>query len=466
MLKQIRAVVNKFNMINMSDTVVVAVSGGADSLALLHILKRLAADFSFSLVAAHLNHMLRRYEAEKDEQFVTSTCKEWGIKCFTKRTDVRELAKELKISEEEAGRKARYEFFTELMKEVKANKLALAHHKDDRVETIFHNIIRGTGMHGLKGINYVRDGFVIRPFLDVSKDEILNYCKEENISYREDLSNNNLNYTRNRLRHALIPFIQDNFNPNIAETILRMSDVIGEEDDFLKQYCDKLLPTVFFYEENKAKAALERFNPLPLALKRRLLRMIILGFMGEFSCIELVHIDNIISMLHNAKHGATFKLAGKMRVDIIYGNAFVSADSKEMAIKPFEYDLSLPGIVFVHEAKVKISAESKERNQIPFGKNPIHIDAANLCGSLVIRNRRTGDRFKPLGMSTEKKLKEFFIDWKVPREERDLIPLITDSRNIIWVAGYQINDDYKVTDRTVRVIELKFVPVTYVIGEL
>ena len=245
MLEQIRAVVNKFNMINMSDTVVVGVSGGADSLALLHILKRLAADFSFSLVAAHLNHMLRRYEAEKDEQFVTSTCKEWGIKCFTKRTDVRELAKELKISEEEAGRKARYEFFTELMKEVKANKLALAHHKDDRVETIFHNIIRGTGMHGLKGINYVRDGFVIRPFLDVSKDEILNYCKEENISYREDLSNNNLNYTRNRLRHALIPFIQDNFNPNIAETILRMSDVIGEEDDFLKpvSYTHLTLPT-------------------------------------------------------------------------------------------------------------------------------------------------------------------------------------------------------------------------------
>ena len=466
MLEKIMAVVHKYNMINMSDTVVVGVSGGADSLALLHILKRLSSDFRFNLVAAHLNHMLRGDDAEKDEEHVASICKNWGVTCFTKRTDVRELANELKISVEEAGRKARYEFFRELMKDIKANKLALAHHKDDRVETILHNFIRGTGTQGMKGINYVRDAYVIRPLLDVSKVEILGYCNEENISYREDLSNNDQSYTRNRLRHGLIPFIQDNFNPNIAETILRMSDVIGEEDDFLRQYCGELLPTLFSYEKNKAKVILDRFNPLRLALKRRLLKMVILGFMGEFSSIELVHIDNIINMLHNAKQGASFKLPGKIRVDIAYGNAFISTDSKKSVNDPFEYALNLPGSVFIHEANVKITAGFKEKNQILYGKNPIYIDADKLKGSLVIRSRRMGDRFKPLGMSSKKKLKEFFIDWKVPREERDLIPLITDSRNIIWVAGYQINEDYKVTERTAKLLELRTDPLYNEKGEI
>jgi len=446
--------------------VVVGVSGGADSLALLHILKRLSSDFRFNLVAAHLNHMLRGDDAEKDEEHVASICKNWEVTCFIKRTDVRELANELKISEEEAGRKARYEFFKELMRVIKADKLALAHHKDDRVETILHNFIRGTGTQGLKGINYIRDGFVIRPLLDVSKIEILSYCNEENISYREDLSNNDQSYTRNRLRHGLIPFIQDNFNPNIAETILRMSDVLGEEDDFLRQYCGELLPTLFSYEKNKAKVILDRFNPLRLALKRRLLRMVILGFMGEFSCIELVHIENIINMLANAKQGASFKLPGKIRVDIAYGNAFISADSKKPVNDSFEHSLNLPGSVLIHEVNIRITAGYKEKNQILYGKNPVYIDADKLKSSLVIRSRRTGDRFKPLGMSSYKKLKEFFIDWKVPREERDLIPLITDGCNIVWVAGYQINEDYKVTDKTARVLELRTDPAYNEKGEI
>ena len=458
MFEKIIAVVHKYNMINMSETVVVGVSGGADSLALLHVLKRLSSDFRFNLVAAHLNHMLRGDDSEKDEEHVASICKNWGVECFIKRTDIRELANELKISEEEAGRKARYEFFKELMGVIKADKLALAHHKDDRVETILHNFIRGTGTQGLKGINYIRDGFVIRPFLDVSKDEILSYCIEENISYREDLSNKDQSYTRNRLRHGLIPFMQNNFNPNIAETILRMSDVIGEEDDFLGRYCGELLPTLLSYEKNKAKVILDRFNQLHLALKRRLLRMVILEFMSVFYCIELVHIDNIIKMLHNAKQGTSFKLPGKVRVDIAYGAAFISSDSEKIVKDPFEHSLNLPGSVFIHEANVKITAGYKDKNQLLYGKNPVYIDADEVKSSLVIRSRRTGDRFKPLGMSSYKKLKEFFIDWKVPREKRDSIPLITDSRNIIWVAGYQINEDYKVTDKTVRVLELRTDP--------
>ncbi len=455
MLEIVAAVIKKFNMINISDTIIVGVSGGADSIALLHILTRLASDFSFKLAAAHLNHMLRGDDAEKDEEHVTLTCQKWGVTCFTKRADVGALAEKWRISEEEAGRKARYEFFHELMKDIKADKLALAHHRDDKVETIFHNIIRGTGTHGLKGINYVRDGFVIRPLLDATKEEILHYCKEQNLSFRKDLSNNNLSYTRNRLRHGLIPFIQDNFNPNIAKTILRMSEVIGEEDEYLEQYCRELLTALLSFEKNKAKVDLDRFNSLHLALKRRLLRMVIMGFMDEFSCIELVHIDNIISMLRNARQEASFRLPGKISVTKRYGYANISADSKEVSIKPFEYALTIPGSVFIHEANVRISAVFKEKSQISSEKNPIHIEADNLDSSLVVRNRKTGDRFKPLGMSSEKKLKEFFIDWKVPREERDLIPLITDSQNVIWVTGYQINEDYKVTDRTIRVLEIR-----------
>jgi len=461
MIEKVAAVIRKFNMIEMADIVMVGVSGGPDSLALLHILKRLSPIYPFKLVAAHLNHMLREEDADRDEAHVASICKEWDIPFFSKKTDVKILAMELKVSEEEAGRRARYEFFSKLMKDIKANKLALAHHKDDRVETILHNFIRGTGPHGLRGIEYVRENFVLRPLLDFSKEDIVLYCKEENIIFRDDISNYNLSYTRNRIRHELIPYIKTNFNPNFTEAVMRMSNVIREENDFLEQYCSGLVVDLFKVCGSKVEILLELFNPLHLSLKRRLLRIAIQRYLDKFSGIELVHIDDIITLFSDAKQGARLNLPDGLKAGKIYGLGWIAKNLDVEVIGLFEYALNLPGNVFVHEINANISAIYKHKNQIALSSNPIHIDADRVQGDLIIRNRRVGDRFKPLGMFCEKKLKEFFIDWKIPRDKRDFIPLIADSCNIIWVAGYQINEDYKIKESTLTVIELEISPSSY-----
>jgi len=454
MFDRVNDVIRKFNMINGGERIVAAVSGGADSMAMLHILRQLSNQLSFDLYAAHLNHNLRGDDAKRDAELVDCTCREWVIPLFFDSIEVKDMSKNLRISEEEAGRKARYAFFDKVLAETNGDKLALAHHQGDRVETILHNIIRGTGIKGLQGINYVRNGFIIRPLLDVSKEEILRYCKDNKVNYREDMTNFDQGYTRNRIRHGLIPYIRDHFNPAIEDALLRLSCVSKEEDDFLENHCGNIMTKHFEFSKGKGNISLDFFLSQHVAVKRRLLRLAIQKLNHDLSCIELFHIDSIISMLEDSRHNSAIHLSNNIRAGKDYGFAWVSVASESKPIERYEYALEIPGEIFIPEFGVVITAALIDDRKISYGKNPVYIDADALQGSLVVRNRKKGDRFKPLGMNAYKKLKNYFIDKKISREQRDYIPLVQDESGIIWVVGHEINEDFKITKNTQRILRL------------
>lgn len=227
--------IQKYNLIQANDKIVLGVSGGPDSLFMLYILNKLKEQLQFKMVVAHVNHMIRE-EADSEEQFVKEFCKKIGIEFYSKRIDVEKFANNNKIGTEEAGRKVRYEFFDEILEKTQSNKIAIAHNKNDKVETIIMHLLRGSGISGLQGIEPIKDGKIIRPIIEIERTQIEEYCDKNNLEPRIDKSNFENIYTRNKIRNIVIPYIKQEFNPNIVETVTRLSEIITEEN----QYFNKL----------------------------------------------------------------------------------------------------------------------------------------------------------------------------------------------------------------------------------
>lgn len=271
MEEKIQKTIKQYNMIESGDKIVLGVSGGPDSICMLEILNKLKNEFKFDIVVAHVNHMIRE-EAEEDEKYVLEFCKNRKIECYTKKIDVLELSKMEKISTEEAGRKARYKFFEEILKITNSNKIATAHTANDNAETVLMNIIRGSGMSGLKGIEEKRDVY-IRPLIYTLREEIEKFCEENSLNPRIDKTNMENIYTRNKIRNLLIPFIQKEFNPNIIDGINRLSAIAKQENEYLEKVTEEAFLTLYINEEsNKEQIALElkKFNSLELVIKNRI----------------------------------------------------------------------------------------------------------------------------------------------------------------------------------------------------
>ena len=304
----------KYNMIESGDKVVIGVSGGPDSMTLLNILNNLVENFNIKIYVAHINHMIRE-EADEETEYVKEFCEKIGVEFFSKKINVDEEAKKQKIGTEEAGRNIRYQFFEEVAKNVEANKIATAHNSNDNAETVLMNIIRGTSVSGLKGIEKVRDGRFIRPIIECNRQEIEEYCKVKNLNPRYDKTNNENIYTRNKIRNLLIPFLQKEFNPNIIECINRLSIISAEQEQFLnrvvKNEYNKLLISVNNIETNsnireKEKDSkdtivlnLKEFNKLDYVIKSKVILYTISKVYGKTTGIEKIHIDDIIKLCNN-----------------------------------------------------------------------------------------------------------------------------------------------------------------------
>lgn len=294
--------ITKYNMIQDNDKVVIGVSGGPDSIALLTILNKLKEKWNIKLYVAHINHRIRK-EAEEETEYVKDFCAKIGVEIYIKEINVEEEAKRLKIGTEEAGRNIRYAFFEEVLEKVGANKIATAHQKNDNAETVLMNIMRGTSIAGLKGIEKVRDGKFIRPLIECSREEIENYCKDNKLDPKYDKSNNENIYTRNKIRNILIPYLQKEYNPNIIDTINRLADLAAQEEQFLnkvveKEY-EKLLISVDNKRENIVILDLKKFNQLDYIIKSKLVLYTIAKVYGRTTGIEKVHIDDIIKLCEN-----------------------------------------------------------------------------------------------------------------------------------------------------------------------
>ena len=287
------------NLIKENDVVVIGVSGGPDSICLLDILIKLKSEINFNICVAHINHGIRK-EAKDDAEYVKNFCKIHNIPFYLKEENVINISKVNKIGLEEAGRKVRYEFFEEILKKVNGTKIATAHTASDNAETILMNLMRGTGISGLKGIRAVRDNKYIRPLIDCTRNEIEEYCKNKNLNPRYDKTNDENEYIRNKIRNILIPLIEKEFNPNIILSLKRLSDIVYTENEYLDSIIDKIYEEILISKEKKEIVLdLKKFNNQPLALQNRIIIYTVTELFGSAQGIEKIHVNDIIKLCNN-----------------------------------------------------------------------------------------------------------------------------------------------------------------------
>lgn len=452
-------------MLHKGDKVIVALSGGPDSMCLIHILKELQERYKIKLYAAHVNHCLRGAEADADEEYVREFCKKANIDFYSKRIDINEVARITNSSTETAGREARYAFFNELKEKLGANLIALAHNFNDQAETILMRIFRGTGMEGLRGIRPVRDGIYIRPILILTREEIEEYCEFNNLKPRIDKSNFENIYNRNKIRLELIPFLKENFNKDILNTINRLSEIISKDQDYLEEVADRKYAQYCSRIGEKVSLEQQLINEHE-AILTRVIRRALREVKGDLKNIELVHINEIIE-LFSMGTGKMINLPEGIIAEKVYSQIYFykKKDSK------FTNQLSSEIIIFdkvnsqqpstvkeISEMKLKVYLRIVMKDEVlNFAEDPYkkYFDYDKINSCISIRTRQEGDRFTPYGMEGSKKLKDLFIDLKIPKEERNALPLVCFDKDIAWIVGYRVSNKYIVTKNTKYILEIK-----------
>lgn len=301
MKQKVIETIRKYNLIEDRDKIVLGVSGGPDSISMLNILKEIKDEqiIKFEIYIAHINHMIRE-EAIDDEKYVEDYCNKNNIKCYIKRIDVVKIANDKKIGTEEAGRKARYEFFEEILKKTNSNKIAIAHNINDKIETIIMHLLRGSGLSGLKGIEPIRDNKFIRPLIECERSEIEQYCEKYELNPRIDKTNFENEYTRNKIRNIVIPYIKQEFNPNIVQTLSRLSDVAIEEIKYISKQTQKIYQQILIEKEDRQIILnLKKFNEQEKIIKSQLILLTTKQLMGSTQGIEKIHIEDIIKLCSN-----------------------------------------------------------------------------------------------------------------------------------------------------------------------
>lgn len=444
-------------MFSPGDKVIAAVSGGPDSICLLHILYTLQEELNIKLYAAHINHCLRGEEADKDEEYVKDFCRKHDIECFSRKIDINNLAKERGLSSESAGREARYEFFDELFKELGAQKIALAHNANDQAETVLMRIIRGTGIEGMVGIKPVRGNIFVRPLINIRRESIEAYCEENNLSPRIDKSNLENIYARNKVRLELLPYIKENFNSDIISALNRLSETISIDNNYLESKALKKYKIYCSNKEQKVIIDKEAFIE-DEAILSRVIRLALKDVKGSLNNIEKVHIYDLID-LHRLGTGKKLTLPENLIAYNNYGNIEIGLSKIYVNNKNTkEYELTIGEDNYIEQFDINVSIRIIDKNEKIDFKEKDYVKYFNydkLKEKITVRNRKEGDRFSPFGMKGNKKLKDLFIDLKVPKEERDNIPLICFDDEIAWISGYRISENYKVDKNTKNILEIK-----------
>lgn len=449
--------INKYKMIETGDKIVVGISGGPDSVCLLHILDRLKKDFDLTIYAVHLNHQIRGVEAQKDAYFVAQLCEKLGITYFIKSIDVVQYCKDNGFSIEEGARKLRYEIFDEIKTKTKSNKVAVGHNLNDQAETVLMRMMRGTGLQGLKGIEHIRQDVIIRPILDLSRKEIEDYCEENNLNPRIDQSNLEEIYTRNKIRLKLIPYMKDNFNDNIVESIVRMSSNIKNDSDYIEENTIEAFNKVAQNNENSVSINVDEYEKLHIAIKSRIIRKAIENLCGSTKNIEQKHIEDVFELESDDKIDKQINLPNgifvyrKLKKLIITTEEIVIQDVK------FCYNIPSEGFVKIKEIGMlmeiqKMSITNHKNSKT--NKEAKIFDLDKIKGGMQVRNREEGDKIK-LSMGS-KKLKQLFVDEKIPREDRSKIPVIVDEEGILLVGDLRISEEYKVDSMTKEVLKVTF----------
>lgn len=459
MKKLVRDTIKEYNLIDKGDKIVIGVSGGHDSMALLYVMESLKEELNFEITVAHINHGVRGIESDGDEEYVKNICKVLEIDFYSHKVNMDEYAKTHKMTSEEAGREIRYNFFGEIVEKIGAHKIAVAHNKNDQAETLLLRFMRGTGIDGLRGMEY-RSRNIIRPILAVEREVIENYCDEISIEPRIDKTNFMPIYGRNKVRLELIPFIEETFNSGIVNTLFRTSEIMKEDSEFLyEQTRIAFKDSLKEQEKNRITLDSEKLKNMHKALKSRVIRVAIEKLNHDLKGVERKHIEDIIYLIEKNKTGKSIDIGNDIIVKTSYKNLLLE---KSQNTEPLDYiyKLKINDITHIPSLDIEIKASVKIKEEIDIEINNSFIkcfDYDNIKNEICIRNRKNGDRFSPIGMKGHKKLKDFFIDEKIPKEKRDLVPLVLDGEEIIWVVGYRISEKYKVSSNTKNILILEYI---------
>ena len=455
--KKVLDAITEYKLIEENDHIVVGVSGGPDSMALLYCLLEARKTIPFSIHIAHVNHGVRGEEARSDQLFVERISKELGLPYYTINVNMIEYGKERGITAEEAGRELRYGFFRDILERHGRGKIAVAHNMNDQAETLLMRIMRGTGPDGLKGMDYKSDD-IIRPILGIDRKEIEDYIRQKGIETVLDKTNLQPIYSRNKVRLELIPYIEENFNPNIVTTLWRMSRIFSLDLNFLEEHTKiKFKNMLKSHDKNSIILHGDKFLVEDRSIQQRIIRNTILELNKSLQGISEGQIAGAVNLVNNLETGKEFHLSNDIILRINYDEIIIEK-SREREKIAYSYDIDVPGSIILENGyclETKIFTKDNDF-VMEKTKNVKYFDYDKVEGNIRIRNRRDGDRFIPFGMKGSKKLKDYFIDEKVPRDLRDRIPLVVDNENIMWVVGYRISELYKITQDTKRILSISY----------
>lgn len=442
------------NLINKGDRIIIGVSGGPDSLCLLNLLNSIREKYALKLFVVHINHSLRE-EADFEEEYVREFSKNLGIEFFSKKVDVGSLSKLEKRSTEEVARDVRYRFFNEILKKIDANKIAVAHNKNDNAETVLLNMIRGCGADGLIGIE-AKNGNIIRPLISIEREEIEEYCKENNLQTMLDKTNFETIYTRNKVRNIIIPKLKE-INPDIINGIYRFSRIMKDEEEFINEYIEGMYIKIGGCDNDGKYILKNEFLKLNIGIKRRILRRGILEYTGSLKDISFSTINNAIKEIEISKNGNIIRILDSVKILVEYNK--LKFINKKKETEDYIYELNIPGKTYLKEIKKCIFTEIKPASQVgDIEKNPnIHFfDIEKTGKKLYVRNRKNGDYFFPTGIMGKKKIKDFFSDLKIETSRRDEIPIITNGEDVIWVVGLRSSRKFLKDKSTKEVIIINY----------
>lgn len=440
------------NLIRRDERILVAFSGGADSLALLLMLHELKASLPMELGACHVNHMLRGEDALADEAFCRETAERLSIPFYSVRKDVKTYAKENGLSFEAAGREVRYAFFKDIMVNHNYEKCATAHHLDDQVETILLNLMRGSGLNGLTGMSSKREEF-IKPILFLKKEELNAYLEKRQTMPREDDSNRDNVYQRNKVRNELIPYIRENFNEDFPETVWRMSELLKDDHDYIQIEMEKVKRLYVKQMENKRIVIEKEAFLTHKALLTRMLFDAISTVKGDLSDIEEVHIRDMIA-LQKKETGKRIDIKDDVIARNDYGNLIIErkkADT-EREERMLHEELKIPGTYLVDGKTIRL--RFVERDEMVKDKKLRFFNGDLMEDTVIVRNRQEGDRMRPFGMNGYRKLKNILIDKKISREDRDRLLIFQNRNDVFYIGSMIISDDYKVKDNAEKILEI------------
>ena len=444
------AFIERERLIQRSDRILVALSGGPDSVMLLSVLISIKDEYDLTIEAFHLNHQLRS-NAIDDEKFVIDLCNEYGVFCTTMTADIQQIADKKSCSVEQAGREERYKLLDLTLQKRNLNKIATAHHADDQIETMIMRMIRGTGVAGLSGIPAKRDQ-IIRPLLFLTKEEINHYLEEHGLSYVIDETNKEDFFFRNRVRKHIVPLFKKE-NPNIYDSFQRLAQIAQNAHRFIEVSANEI-PIELIDEQ--AVVLYSDISESEVIVQEYVIRSM-MRTCGVTQDISFAHVHDLLDLIHDEKNTTWDYDLPNLKLKRRYDKISASRNDVILQSERYCYPVGKNGVyIFPMEKYTVRMQQHNNSGKVISDDNIKQIDLDKIRFNLYIRNKKPGDFFYPLGMKGKKKLKKYFIDHKIPKEDRQRVPLLLDGDDIVCVLGMQIDERYKMDEQTKSYLQIEY----------